>query len=102
FLSIGYSFTDGISKRVLDELNKNNLKNERKIINIDPFPNDALIPFLEEHNVVTIKLTSSDFFDKYDAWEKNNLERVSKRLSNSFFKSKNSPTPLPAKLKLRL
>ena len=59
FLSIGYSFTDGISKRLLSELNKNNFKNDRKVFNVDPFPNEAIIPFLLEHNIITIRMTAN-------------------------------------------
>ena len=80
FLSIGYSYTDGISKRLLDELNKNNLKNERKIFNVDPFPNEALVPFLEEQNVITIRMTASDFFTHYDKWVKERFARYERRL----------------------
>ncbi len=102
FLSIGYSFTDGISKRLLNELNKNNLKNERKVFNVDPFPNEALIPFLEENNVITIRMTASDFFGLYDDWVKERYSRQMKKLPKVYFKDNNTPIQINSRLNLRL
>ena len=103
FLSIGYSFTDGISKRLLTELNKNNLKNDRKVFNIDPFPNEALIPFLEENNVITIRMTAQDFFDNYDKWVEDRHNRLDKKLTKVYFKNdSNTPIHINTQLNLRL
>lgn len=102
FLSIGYSFTDGISKRLLTELNKNNLKNERKIFNIDPYPNDALIPFLEENNIITIRMKASEFFGYYDNWVKEKYSRQIGKLPKVFFNSSNTPLHINPKLNLRV
>ncbi|MFI0429847.1 SIR2 family protein [Mariniflexile sp. HMF6888] len=103
FLSIGYSFTDGISKRLLEELNKNNQKNDKKIFNIDPFPNEALIPFLEENNVITIRMTASDFFGYYDDWAKERYARQERKLPKVYFNaSNNNPVQINARLNLRL
>ena len=102
FLSIGYSFTDGISKRLLIELNKNNLKNDRKVFNIDPFPNEALIPYLEENNVITIRMTSADFFEHYDNWVKQKYQRQEKALPRAYFNKNNRPVQINTRLKLRL
>lgn len=103
FLSIGYSFTDGISKRLLTELNKNNLKKEMKIFNVDPFPNEALIPFLEENNVITIRMTASEFFGHYDSWVKEKYARQEKKLPKVYFNpNNNNPIQISAKLNLRL
>ncbi len=101
FLSIGYSFTDGISKRLLKELNKNNLKNDRKIFNIDPFPNEALVPFLEEKNVITIRMSASQFFEHYDNWAKERYNRQIKKLPKVYYNNDN-PVQINAKLNLRL
>lgn len=102
FLSIGYSFTDGISKRLLGELNKNNLRFDRKIYNVDPFPNEALIPFLEENNVITLKMKTSEFFNLYDDWLKEKHLKLEKRLPKVFFKSNDVPVQINTKLNLRL
>lgn len=102
FLSIGYSYTDGISKRLLNELNKNNLKNDKKIFNVDPFPNEALVPFLEEQNVITIRMTSSDFFSNYEKWLDERYTRYEKRLPKVFFNQKNIPVQISTRLNLRL
>ena len=102
FLSIGYSFTDGISKRLLLELNKNNLKNDRKIFNIDPFPNEALVPFLEEQNVITIRMTAVDFFKHYDKWEQEKYARTEKKLPKAYFKKNEYAVQINTRLKLRL
>jgi len=102
FLSIGYSFTDGISKRLLTELNKNNLKNDTKVFNVDPFPNEAVIPYLEENNVITIRMTSSEFFGHYEEWVKEKYKRHEKRLPKAYFNTNEDPVQINTKLKLRL
>ncbi|MEZ4858416.1 MAG: SIR2 family protein [Flavobacteriaceae bacterium] len=102
FLSIGYSFTDGISERLLNELNKNNLKNDRKIFNVDPFPNEDLIPFLEENNVITIKMTATEFFKLYDEWVKERHNRQMRKLPKVYFKENNTPIQISNRLNLRL
>ncbi|MFN7012821.1 MAG: SIR2 family protein, partial [Bacteroidia bacterium] len=102
FLSIGYSFTDGISKRLLKELKKNNLKNDKKIFNIDPFPNEGVVPYLEENNVITVRMTSEEFFTHYENWVKEKHKRADKKLPKAYFKGGEGAVHISTKLKLRL
>lgn len=102
FLSIGYSFTDGISKRLLTELNKNNLKNDKKVFNVDPFPNEAIIPYLEENNVITIRMTAAEFFGHYDNWMIEKFKRTEKKLPKAYFKGNENTLQINTRLKLRL
>ncbi|WP_029038484.1 SIR2 family protein [Salinimicrobium xinjiangense] len=102
FLSIGYSFTDGISKRLLDELNKNNLKNNRKIFNVDPFPNESLIPYLEEKNVITIRMTAEQFFKYYEDWLEAKHSRAAKALPKTFYKKSEGAVQISNQLRMRL
>lgn len=102
FLSIGYSFTDGISKRLLTELNKNNLKNDRKIFNVDPFPNEAIIPYLLENNVITIRMTGEEFFNHYQSWIDAKYKRQEHKIPKAYFKTNDNPVQINTQLKLRL
>ena len=101
FLSIGYSFTDGISKRLLSELNKNNLKNDRKVFNVDPFPNEAIIPFLLENNIITIRMTAEEFFNHYQTWIDAKYKRQEHKISKTYYTNDN-PVQINLQLRLRL
>jgi hypothetical protein len=102
FLSIGYSFTDGLADKLLTEINKNSPKDDRIIFNIDPFPNEDLIPYLKEKNVITINLTVQDFFEKYTDWENEHFDRIGRQLPRTYFKANNQPVNINTKLQLRL
>lgn len=102
FLSIGYSFTDGISKRLLFELNKNNLKNDRKVFNVDPFPNEAIIPYLLENNVITIRMTGEEFFNYYQNWIDEKYKRQEHKIPKAYYKANDIPIQINTQLKLRL
>lgn len=101
FLSIGYSFTDGISKRLLSELNKNNLKNNRKVFNVDPFPNEAIIPFLLENNIITIRMTAEEFFNHYQIWIEAKYKKQEHKIPKTYY-TNDSPIQINLQLRLRL
>ena len=102
FLSIGYSFTDGLAKQLLETMRKDNIQKEKVIYNVDPFPNESLIPFLESNNVITIKLTSSKFIEYYEKWESEKLDRIASKSATKFYNKDNIKITLDPKLQIRL
>ncbi|BBQ07249.1 SIR2 family protein [Elizabethkingia anophelis] len=102
FISIGYSFTDGLSKQLIDSLKKNNIQKEKVIFNIDPYPNKSLIPFYEENNIVTIAITTDKFISYYNNWESNKLSRIVDKAKVKFYGNNDFDIFLDKKLLLRL
>ncbi|CAD7813571.1 hypothetical protein CHRY9390_02676 [Chryseobacterium aquaeductus] len=102
FLAIGYSFTDGLSKQLLSALKVNNIQKERVVYNINPHFNHALIPFLEENNIVTIALTTESFFENYTRWESNKVDKIKKKSNIHFYNNQDHNIFLENKLALRL
>ncbi|WP_294204944.1 SIR2 family protein [uncultured Chryseobacterium sp.] len=102
FISIGYSFTDGLSKQLLNSLRKNNIQKEKYIFNIDPYPNKSLVPFYEENNIVTIAITTEQLIKYYSDWESNKLKRLVEKSKTKFYNNDNHNIFLDKKLQLRL
>lgn len=102
FLSIGYSFTDGLARQLLETMSKDNIQKEKTIYNVDPYPNESLIPFLESNNIITIKLTCEKLLEYYNNWELNKLSRIAAKSSTKFYNKDNLKINIDPKLLLRV
>lgn len=102
FLAIGYSFTDGLSKQLLNALKLNNIQKERVIYNVNPHINEGLIPFLEDNNICTVAISTQKFFEYYTAWENNKYDKIKRKSNVNFYNIKDHNIFLENKLALRL
>jgi|GEM_PF-1030279 len=102
FLSIGFSFSDGLSKDLLMRFDSFNYRNKKWIISLDPFVNEHRLPYFTEQRVCIIKITSEEFFKLYSTWEEFKAAVVVKRKGITFTTKTNENIIIPTKLKLNL
>jgi hypothetical protein len=78
FLFIGYSFSDDFAQHFFKTFDKG--REKRWIYSIDPFVSDIKLPYYKEKRISIIKTTSSDFFNRYNAWLEENAELKNRAL----------------------
>lgn len=88
FLSMGYSFTDDFGKELLDKFDSYNFRDKRWILNVDPFPNENILPYYKKNKICIIKCSFQDFFLKYKEWETKNANIIVKKKGLSLSNSK--------------
>lgn len=101
-LSIGFSFSDGLSSYLLKKFDSHSYRNRRWLFSIDPFVNVHKLPFYTANNICIIKLSPSEFFDHYNRWLEHKAHSVVKRKSLTYTSSENRHLSIPLRLKLSL
>lgn len=102
FLSAGYSYRDEFGQRLLSKFDSYGYRERRWIYNIDPFPNEATLPYYQQQRICIIKCSFNEFFERYSAWDNKGLEQLVKRSRISFTNSKNTYVKVPNKLAVQL
>lgn len=102
FLSAGYSYRDEFGQKLLSKFDSYNYRERRVIYNIDPYPNEATLPYYSQQRICIIKCSAEDFFRKYHEWNDQGLERVVKANRISFKTSKDKYVQIPNKLAVKL
>lgn len=102
FLSIGFSFSDGLSSYLIDKFDSHNYRNKKWMYSIDPFVNEYRLPYYTEKKICIIKILPADFFKLYDEWVENKASTIVKRKHISYTNASNQHLLLPAKLSLSL
>lgn len=98
FLFIGYSFSDDFAQQFFDTFDKG--REKRWIYCIDPFVNDIKLPYYKERRISIIKTTTSDFFNRYNAWVEKNAELKNRAFKTVQIKdSRNNPVNLSQHLR---
>jgi GTPase SAR1 family protein len=102
FMSIGYSYSDGFARAMLNHFDSFNYRYKRTLLNLDPFVPDARLDYLKENGITALKVTTQDFFTLYEDWVEKYSDALAKR-KNIYFANKNSHLiSLPKTLKLSL
>ena len=102
FLVIGYSFRDPFAKFLLDRFDRYNYRNKRDILLVDPTIQGDMLPYLENNNIRIIRCTASEFYQKYEDWEKSGEESNIKKRKAQFRQKDNSPINISHRLINRL
>lgn len=102
FISIGYSFSDKFSNKLLSNFNLNNFREKRILYNIDPFVDDIRLNYYENQAIKVLKLNGQSFFEKYDAWLSTYSENNTNRAYHKIKDCTGSSAFLPPELKLRI
>ena len=102
FLSIGYSYTDGLAKGLLKKIEDQNLQTGKWTYNIDPFVSDERIHFYNTKNIVTISCTSDEFFNAYKKWETEKGSEIIRRKKIKFYSPNENELSINIKSSLRL
>ena len=83
-LSFGYSFSDDFGKRIMEKYDSYNFRERKLIYNIDPFPNEKILPYYTQRRICIIKCTFQEFFEKYHKWLDDQLDHVIRRKKIAF------------------
>ncbi|HEX5733360.1 MAG TPA: SIR2 family protein [Blastocatellia bacterium] len=101
FLSVGYSYSDILSKALRQRFDKYNVK-KRWILNVDPFVRDAQLAYFREERISVIRATAAEFFAEYKKWDDLNHENIVNRRKIRFTNNNNERLKIPGKLAVRL
>ncbi len=101
-LSIGYSFSDPFGKFLLERFDKYNFIGKRRIVSIDPYVQNALLPYFEEQRIQIVKCTALDFFSKFNDYKKKDGTRYLKNKKFTITDRNNRKINLHTKSELRL
>lgn len=102
FFSFGYSFQDDFGKQLLEKFDSYNYRDRKWIYNIDPFPNEKILPYYSKNRVCIVKCTFQEFFEKFKEWQESEYGIVVKRKKIAFHNSKNQHINIPNKLAVNL
>lgn len=97
-LVIGYSFRDPFAKFLLDRFDRYNYRNKRDILLVDPTIQEDMLPYLESNSIKIIKCTASEFYQKYEDWEKSSEESAIRRRKPQFRQKDSSPINISNRL----
>ncbi|WP_299157023.1 SIR2 family protein [uncultured Christiangramia sp.] len=100
--SFGYSFSDDFGKKIMEKYDSYNFRERKLIYNIDPFPNEKILPYYTQKRICIIKCTFQEFFDKYQNWLSNQLEHTIRRKKIAFHNSSDQHIKMPNKLAVDL
>ncbi|AMP98254.1 hypothetical protein AY601_1336 [Pedobacter cryoconitis] len=102
FVTIGYSFTDPISKNLIKYFDSFNFRHRKPIICFDPYIQDGRLDYLKEKGIFVIKLDVESLFKRFIAWEETKAASVVIRKSITFKNINDESISIPSKLKLAL
>jgi len=102
FLSIGFSYSDGLSERLIKKFDSNGYRNKKTMYSIDPFVNMDRLPYYKENGICIIKLEPVTFFKHYLNWESEKAGIVIKRKHIEFTNTSKQTLIIPKTLQLRL
>ncbi len=102
FLSIGFSFSDGLSNYLIEKFDSYNYRNKKWMYSIDPFVNNFRLPYYTEKKICIIKIFPEEFFKLYQNWVETKAVTLVKRKNISYTNSNNNHLIIPAKLTLSL
>lgn len=100
--SFGYSFQDDFGKKLLEKYDSYSYRERKWIYNIDPFPNENILPYYTQKRICIVKCTFQDFFEKYKKWLESEYGAVVKRKKIIFNNSKDQHINIPNKLAVDL
>ena len=102
FISIGYSYSDPLSKMLLEKFDSYNYRKRRVLYNVSPGVIESRLPYYSDKRIKIINTDFKTFFNKYDEWfDKLGKEKL-KSHKNIYSSSKGSILKIPTKLELKL
>jgi hypothetical protein len=102
FLAIGYSFKDPFARLLLEKFDKQSFRDKRWLYSVDPYVNDASLPYFTQKRICVIKCTMEHFFNEYNKWESENLGFVNSARKSSFTNHSSSKIIIPQNVSVRL
>jgi hypothetical protein len=102
FLSVGYSYSDEFSKALLNRFDKYGYRNRRWMLSVDPFLEDARLPYFTENRICVIRTTAEQFFQEYKKWEDANADNIATRRRITYINKENRRIQIPNQLALRI
>lgn len=102
FISAGYSFSDVFASQLLEKFDSYNYREKRWIVNIDPYPNEALLEFYKSQRIRIVKCSFEEFFKAYDKWNDKSFEYTVKKKRIFFHNSRGSQIAIPNELAIKL
>jgi hypothetical protein len=102
FLSIGFSFSDGLSNYLIEKFDSFNYRNKKWIYSIDPYVNEYRLPYYSDRKICILKIFPEEFFNLYNKWIETKANTIAKRKNISYTNTLNQHIIIPGKLKLSL
>ena len=102
FISIGYSYSDPLSKILLNKFDSYSYRERRWSFNVDPEVNENQLEYFSQNRICIIKLKSQEFFSLFKEWEESNAASFTRSKKISFYSADKTKIILPAKLLLKL
>ncbi len=102
FLTVGYSFRDKFSKKLIMNFDSYKFREQKWIINIDPYPNESSLHYYSQQRICVIKCSFQDFFTSYANWETEEASKIVTRKKISITNSKNQYINFTPQLMLKL
>lgn len=102
FLSVGYSYSDYFSKKLLELFDKEDFRRRRWFHTVDPFIDESRLDFLKSNKIRVIKLSIRDFFSHFNSWRESNAETIVKSKGYSYYNINNQKISIPPQLSLSI
>ena len=102
FLSVGYSYSDDFSKALLKRFDKYNYRARKWMLSVDPFVEDARLPYFTENRICIIRLPAAEFFRQYKEWENRNAADLARRKRVVYLNKKNDRISIPNSIAVRI
>jgi hypothetical protein len=71
FLSVGYSYSDILSKTILKHFDEygHKFRERRWMISVDPFVSDTQLDYFRDQRICVIRASAAQFFAAFDGWK---------------------------------
>lgn len=102
FLSVGYSYSDDFSKALLKRFDRYNYRARRWILSVDPFVENARLPYFTENRICIIRITAEEFFKEYKRWESVNSSNIASRKRITYVNKENRRIQIPSAVAVRV
>jgi hypothetical protein len=102
FLSVGYSFSDDFSKALLSRFDKYNNRARRWMLSVDPFVENARLPYFTERRICVIRATAEQFFKEYKKWDNANTSNIANRKRVTYINKENKRIQIPNAIAVRV
>jgi hypothetical protein len=102
FLSVGYSYSDEFSKALSKRFDVYNYRSRRWMLSVDPFVEDARLPYFTDRRICIIRTTAENFFNEYKRWEAATAANIANRKRINFTNKDNYRIDVPNSVALRI
>ena len=102
FLSVGYSYSDDFSRALLKRFDYHGYRNRRWILSVDPFVEDARLPYFTENRICIIRTTAEDLFREYKNWESERATNLATRRRVNYLGKGNTRVQIPGTVANRI